>query len=51
VDIGKLYGTEESGAFINGILDGIYQHEVSLTLGKNQSEDTDNPPTPRGQGV
>jgi N utilization substance protein B len=29
VDIGKLYSTEESGAFINGILDGIYQHHVS----------------------
>jgi N utilization substance protein B len=27
VDIGKLYGTEESGAFINGILDSIYQHQ------------------------
>lgn len=25
VDIGKLYGTEDSGAFINGILDGIYR--------------------------
>jgi len=23
IDIGKKYGTEESGAFINGILDGI----------------------------
>lgn len=29
VDIGKLYGTEESGSFINGILDGIYQHQVT----------------------
>lgn len=27
VDIGKLYGTEESGAFINGILDSLYQHQ------------------------
>lgn len=26
VDIAKKYGTEESGAFINGILDGIYHH-------------------------
>lgn len=25
VDIGKLYGTEDSGAFINGILDVIYR--------------------------
>jgi len=31
VDIGKLYSTKESGAFINGILDGIYQHHVSKT--------------------
>jgi len=29
VDIGKLYGTEESGAFINGILDGIYQSRTA----------------------
>jgi N utilization substance protein B len=29
VDIGKLFSTEESGAFINGILDGIYQHDMS----------------------
>ena len=25
VDIGKLYGSEDSGAFINGILDVIYR--------------------------
>jgi len=25
IDIGKKYGTEDSGAFINGILDGIHQ--------------------------
>ncbi len=31
VDIGKLYGTEESGAFINGILDGIYQYQAAET--------------------
>jgi N utilization substance protein B len=29
VDIGKLYGTEESGSFINGILDGIYQQQAA----------------------
>ena len=29
VDIGKLYGTEESGSFINGILDSIYQQQIS----------------------
>jgi N utilization substance protein B len=26
VELGKTYGTEESGAFINGILDNIYCH-------------------------
>ena len=25
IDVGKRFGTEESGAFINGILDGIWQ--------------------------
>lgn len=25
IDVGKKYGTEESGAFINGILDSIHQ--------------------------
>jgi len=25
IDIGKKYGTEKSGAFINGILDSVYQ--------------------------
>lgn len=29
VDIAKKFGTEESGAFINGILDGIYHHHLS----------------------
>jgi transcription antitermination protein NusB len=29
VDIAKKFGTEESGAFINGILDGIYHHRLS----------------------
>ena len=24
IELGKLYGTEESGAFINGVLDNIY---------------------------
>jgi len=28
VDIGKLYGTEESGSFINGILDSLYQMQI-----------------------
>ena len=26
VELGKKFGTEESGAFINGILDNIYNH-------------------------
>lgn len=29
VDIGKKYGTEESGAFINGVLDGFYHHYLT----------------------
>lgn len=32
VDIGKKYGTEKSGAFINGILDNIY-HGLSVANG------------------
>ena len=35
VDIGKLYGTEESGSFINGILDGIYQQQAATARKKN----------------
>jgi len=31
VDIGKKFGSEESGAFINGILDRISQHLGALT--------------------
>jgi len=38
VDIGKLYGTEESGSFINGILDGIYQQQISENE-KNKKSD------------
>ncbi len=30
VDIGKKFGTEDSGAFINGILDNIYQKHTPL---------------------
>ena len=43
VDIGKLYGTEESGAFINGILDGIYQQQASDTEKIKQSDGYKNP--------
>ncbi|MCD6584237.1 MAG: transcription antitermination factor NusB [Desulfobacteraceae bacterium] len=38
VDIGKLYGTEESGSFINGILDGIYQQQISKNKNKAKSD-------------
>jgi N utilization substance protein B len=37
VDIGKKYGTEDSGAFINGILDGIYQKYAPLPSEKKAS--------------
>ncbi|MFH1076344.1 MAG: transcription antitermination factor NusB [Pseudomonadota bacterium] len=29
IDLGKRYGTEESGAFINGVLDSIHAHVFS----------------------
>jgi len=35
VDIAKKFGTEESGAFINGILDGIYHQHLE----KQENED------------
>jgi len=38
VDIGKLYGTEESGSFINGILDSIYQQEISKNKKDEKSD-------------
>ena len=38
VDIGKLYGTEESGSFINGILDGIYRQQADKNKQKKQSD-------------
>lgn len=31
IELGKKYGTEESGAFINGILDKMYQSRYSDT--------------------
>jgi N utilization substance protein B len=37
VDIGKLYGTEDSGAFINGILDVIYRKNAGVQ--KNNHSD------------
>ena len=38
IDVGKRYGTEESGAFINGILDSIH-----LALKKQNAAPTDGP--------
>jgi transcription antitermination protein NusB len=39
IDLGKQYGTEESGAFINGILDGIFldRHGKSDDVGRKPS--------------
>ncbi len=40
VEIGKRFGTEESGAFINGILDNIYDSvKGELSPGKKQTTD------------
>jgi N utilization substance protein B len=36
VDIGKKYGTQDSGAFINGILDSIYQKYAPLPSEKKE---------------
>jgi N utilization substance protein B len=35
IDLGKLYGTENSGSFINGILDAVY---IKLN-GKDEDQD------------
>lgn len=40
VDIGKKYGTEDSGAFINGVLDSIYQRHTPLPAEKKQENAT-----------
>jgi transcription antitermination protein NusB len=39
IDLGKQFGTEESGAFINGILDGIFLERY----GKTSPEENGNP--------
>jgi N utilization substance protein B len=39
VELGKKFGTEESGAFINGILDRIRSHLRSGEEGAGQTED------------
>lgn len=44
IDIGKKYGTEESGAFINGILDAI--HLAMVQEGLVLSADADETPPP-----
>jgi N utilization substance protein B len=45
VDLGKRYGTEESGAFINGVLDNIYkatrgagENEPAVDVGPGEPE-------------
>jgi len=42
IDVGKKYGTEESGAFINGILDSIHlaieNREIPVPDGKGPDE-------------
>jgi N utilization substance protein B len=38
IDLGKQFGTEESGAFINGILDGIFLERY----GKTSTEEIEN---------
>ncbi|OEU66311.1 MAG: transcription antitermination factor NusB [Desulfobacterales bacterium PC51MH44] len=43
IDIGKKFGTEESGAFINGILDSIrtaFEKEEIKIKGNNQKNET-----------
>ncbi|MEE4608104.1 MAG: transcription antitermination factor NusB [Desulfobacteraceae bacterium] len=57
IDIGKKYGTEESGAFINGILDAIHLAMVQEGLalvpetgeGPPQPEPRQDPPAPAEQ--
>jgi N utilization substance protein B len=47
IDIGKKYGTEDSGAFVNGILDSIHlflEKEKRLDPGKAQDQ-PETPPT------
>jgi N utilization substance protein B len=39
IDLGKQFGTEESGAFINGILDGIFLERY----GKTSPKENENP--------
>lgn len=41
IDIGKKYGTEKSGAFINGILDSIRQRYVHCNSKRSPECETD----------
>jgi transcription antitermination protein NusB len=38
VEIAKIYGTDDSGKFVNGIIDAIY-HEISPKTGKEPPAD------------
>ena len=38
VELGKKFGTEESGAFINGVLDNIYNHLQSERTKDDEGE-------------
>lgn len=38
IDIGKKFGTEKSGAFINGILDSVYQHYIEGGTGLDKND-------------
>jgi N utilization substance protein B len=43
VDIGKKYGTDESGAFINGILDSVriaYENKEISTQAADREQET-----------
>ena len=39
IDLGKQYGTEESGAFINGILDSIFLERYGKSGADGESPD------------
>lgn len=41
IDLGKNYGSEDSGAFINGVLDGIHRQmaQGKISVGQDQSRE------------
>ena len=51
IDVGKKFGTEESGAFINGILDSIRLSFKKEDLKSNSNNNTGNPVQPQGSRV